>query len=143
MQSKTSLRIFQLVAGFMSLYHLVLGIIGTVGSKEFIQSTIYKVYGASPLVDAQFLYLAKFISIYMIAFSITMAFLAWNPNKYRKLIIVPILLISVRIIERLVFFDLLQEGMKTDMTRNLQVIVPITILLILLVIFRPKKTPVS
>ena len=139
MNSKKSLGIFKFLAGFVSVYHFILGLVGTFASTDTVVWFVNRVYGVNPTIDAQFIYLAKFISIYMIVFAIAMAFLAWKPVKFRKLVWLPITLFSVRIIERLVFFDILNEAFGVDMTQNLTVIMPIGILVIALYTLRPKK----
>jgi|SRR3989344_206603 len=137
MNSKKSLAIFQFLAGFVSVYHFILGILGTFASPETVLWVTSKVYGISATPDAQFIYLTKFISAYMIAFAIATAILAWKPVGYQKLVWVPITLFSLRVVERLFFFDLLTQAFNITMTRNLQVIVPIGILAIALYYFRP------
>jgi hypothetical protein len=138
MQSKTSLGIFRFLAGFVSVYHLILGLIGTFASTETVVWVVTRVYGVVPTIDAQFTYLAKFIAAYMIVFAITTAILAWKPVEYRKLVWVPITLFTIRIIERLVFFGLLTEAFQITMARNLQVIIPIAIIAVALYYFKPK-----
>ncbi len=139
MQTNTRLNIFRFLAGFVSVYHFGLALIGIFGSADFIATVVNRVYGVTPAIDAQFLYLAKFISVYMIVFAIAMAILAWKPVQYRNLVWLPITLFGIRIIQRIVFFDLLVEAFQTTMARNLQVIIPIAILLVALFILRPKS----
>ena len=139
MQSKTSLGIFRFLAGFVSVYHFILGLIGTFASSETVVWVVNRVYGVNPTVDAQFIYLSKFIAAYMIAFAVSTAILAWKPIEYRKLVWVPITLFSIRVIERLVFFGLLTEAFQVTMARNLQVVIPIAILAIALYYFRPRE----
>jgi len=121
------------------VYHFGLALIGIFGSADFIATVVNKVYGVAPAIDAQFLYLAKFISVYMTIFAIAMAILAWKPVQYRNLVWLPITLFGIRIIQRLIFFDLLVEAFQTTMARNLQVIIPIAILLVALFMLRPKS----
>lgn len=134
-----SLKVFRFLAGFISVYHFILGLIGTLASTETIVLVVTKIYGITPTVDAQFIYLARFVSAYMIVFAVTTAVLAWKPIEYRKLVWVPITLFVIRVVERLVFFDLLTEAFHITMARNLQVVVPITILAIALYYFRPRE----
>lgn len=139
MGKETSLKIFRFLAGFISVYHLTLGLIGTFGSASLILFAVNRIYGAVPEVDVQFLVLARFISVYFIVFAVAMGLLAWKPLKYRNFVWLPIVLFSVRIIERIVTFDLISEAFGTTMGRNLQIIVPIGLLLVLLFVFRPKN----
>ncbi|MFZ2150233.1 MAG: hypothetical protein WAV15_03700 [Minisyncoccia bacterium] len=139
MQSQTSLKVFKFLAGFISAYHFILALIGIFGSSNLITRVINSVYGVFPEINNQFLYLAKFISAYMIVFSIAMALLAWKPVQYRNLVWLPITLFGIRIIQRLVFFDLINETFQTTAARNLQVIIPIAVLLVALLYFRPRE----
>ena len=138
MNSKKSLGVFRFLAGFASIYHFLLGLVGTFASADTVVWFVNRVYGINPLVNAQFIYLAKFISIYMIVFAIAMALLAWKPVKFRKLVWLPITLFTVRVIERIVFFDLLNEAFGIEMSQNLTVVVPIALLAIAFYVFRPK-----
>ena len=140
MQTNTSIRIFRFLAGFASVYHFALGLIGTFASTETVLWVVNRVYGVNPTVDAQFIYLTKFIAAYMIVFAIAMAILAWKPMEYRNLVWLPIALFTIRVIERLVFFDLLQDAFNTDMARNLQIIIPIAIMAVALFYFRPRQS---
>ena len=138
MKSK-HLGIFKFLAGFVSVYHFILGLIGTFAPTETIVWVVTRVYGVIPTVDAQFIYLAKFIAAYMIVFAVATALLAWKPVEYRKLVWVPITLFTIRVIERIVFFGLLTDAFEISMARNLQVIIPIAILALALYYFRPQK----
>lgn len=131
-------QIFRFLVAFISIYHFTLGIIGIFGSPGLIATVVYQVYGAQPEINAQFIYLAKFISVYMLIFALTMAILAWNPQKYRHLVWIPITLFSIRIIQRLALFGLLSQAFNTSPSQNLRVIIPITILSIALFMLRPK-----
>lgn len=71
-----------------------------------------------------------------------MAILAWKPAQYRILIWVPITLFTVRVIERLVFFEDLQSIYKIDMSQNLRIVIPIAILAVALYYLRPRSSVV-
>lgn len=140
MQSKTSLSIFKFLAGFVSVYHLVLGLIAIFGTTSLVTSAVTMVYGVTPTIDPQFLYMVKFIGAYMIVFSIATAILAYNPVQYRKLVWVPIGLFVIRILERLIFFGLLGEAFHITFAQDLRVMIPIAILAIALYYFRPRSS---
>jgi len=139
MKSKTSITIFKIVAWYAGLYHIILGLLGTFANSNIVISVASKVYGISVVSSSQFLYLAKFISAYMIAFGIMLLFLGINPQKYKALIIPAIILFVVRIFDRLVFFDLLQDAFGSTMQQNIITISIAAIIAILLFVFRPKS----
>ena len=139
MQSKTSLGIFRFLAGFISLYHFILGLMAIFGGTTMVTSAVKMVYGVTPNIDAQFLYLVKFIGAYMIVFAIATAILAFNPVEYRKLVWVPIGLFTIRIFERIIFFSLLNEAFNITFVQDLRVVIPISVLTVALYYFRPKS----
>ena len=130
-------KIFRYLAGFISIYHILLGLAGIFGSRDFIEPIISRVYGVTPVFDAQFLYLAKFISAYFIVFGLMMGFVALNPRRYAQLAWVAIALFAIRITQRLVFFGLLKDAFHITFAQNLQILIPITLLLIGLIVFHP------
>ena len=140
MQSQTSLKIFKVLAWFAAIYHFILGLLGIFAPASIVVPIVKTIYGVSPNVDAQFLYMAKFIGAYMIAFAIATAILAYKPVEYRKLVWVPISLFVIRIFERVFFFGLLTEAFNISFAQDLRVIIPITLIAIGLYYFRPRQT---
>ncbi len=120
------------------MYHFILGLVAFFGSSDVISSVVATVYGVSPTMDAQFLYMVKFIGAYMLVFAITTALLAYKPIQYRKFVWVPISLFAIRIIERIFFFSLLSGAYGITFAQDLRVILPIGVLAIALYYFRPK-----
>lgn len=143
MQSQTSLKIFKALAWFASIYHFILGLLGVFAPANVVVPIVNAVYGVSPRVDAQFLYMVKFIAAYMIVFAIATAILAYKPVEYRKLVWVPIGLFVIRIFERVFFFGLLTEAFNISFAQDLRVIIPITLMAIGLYYFRPRQTTVA
>ena len=138
MQSKTSLGIFKFLAGFVSVYHFILGLIAIFGSTSLVTSAVTMVYGVTANIDAQFLYMTKFIGAYMIVFAIATAVLAYNPVQYRNLVWVPVGLFTLRVLERLIFFGLLTEAFHITFAQDLRVMIPIAFLALALFYFRPR-----
>ena len=138
-----SLIIFRFLAGFVAIYHFILGLIGIFASTDVIVWVVTRVYGVIPTVDAQFVYFAKFISAYMIAFAVANALLAWKPIEHRNLVWVPITLFSIRVAQRLIFFEVLSESFQISALRNLQVVIPIAIIAAALYYVRPRETQQS
>lgn len=135
----TKTKIFRVVAGFVGIYHIVLGAVATFGGSSLV-GLVAKLYNISPTLDSQFLYLAKFIAAYGIAFGVMMAMVAYNPQKYYMLAWGAIVLFAVRIFDRLFYFDLLKEAFDPTMGQNLITVFTIGILGLALFIYMPKKS---
>lgn len=107
--------VFKMVAAWAGVYHLVLGALGVFGSEEFVGKVIYSVYGATLDMTLQTFYMVKFASAYMLAFGLAMLILAKSPEKYKNLVWVAILLFLVRVLERIIFSNILDAmGISTS-----------------------------
>ena len=129
---------FKALAGFMGVYHLLIGILGLV-SGEMAARVGAAVYGAHVEVTPQFSYMAKYLGAYVIAFGVMMLLLASDPVKYRKLVYVAVLLAVVRILSRLIFASELQAAFGIGMNRSLMTIAAVAVLNIGLVLLMPKQ----
>jgi hypothetical protein len=138
MQQKTSLGIFRALAGFVCIYHLLLGLVGTFASSATVISVVERAYGVTLTANDQLTFLTRFASAYMLVFAVAVGMLAANPLKYRNLVWLPVTLFAVRIVERLALFGSLNETFGVSAASNLQVIIPITVLCVSLVAFRPR-----
>ena len=129
---------FKALAGFMGVYHLLIGILGLV-SGEMAARVGAAVYGAHVEVTPLFSYMAKYLAAYVIAFGVMMLFLASDPVKYRKLVYVAVLLAVVRIFSRLVFASELQTAFGIGMNRSLMTIAVVAVLNLGLFLLMPKQ----
>lgn len=139
MNKDASLKVFQVLTGFISVYHLILAILGTFGSSTLVINVITSVYGVSPDSNLQFLYLVKFVAIYFLVVSLVAAFITYKPAYYADLVWVLVTLFVVRIVERIVFYDLLNAAFGTSFERNMMVVIPLVILTCLLIGLKPKS----
>lgn len=130
-------KVFAFLAWFVGIYHLLLGLAGIFGSQQFLEPIIKTVYGVDPTFNAQFEYLVKFIAVYFIAFGLMMVFVAMNPKQYAKFAWVAVVLFAIRIVQRLVFYNLLNEAFHISFVRNLEVLVPIAVIMVCLIAFHP------
>lgn len=129
---------FRALAGFMGVYHLLIGFLGLV-SGEMAARVGAAVYGAHVEVSPLFSYMAKYLAAYVIAFGLMMIFVASDPVKYRKLVSVAIVLAVVRILSRLIFASELQAAFGIGMNRSLMTIVVVAILNLGLIALMPKQ----
>jgi hypothetical protein len=129
---------FKALAGFMGAYHLLIGILGLV-SGEMAARVGAAVYGAHVEVTPLFSYMAKYLAAYVIAFGVMMIYLASDPVKYRKLVLVAVVLAVVRILSRLIFASELQAAFGIGMNRSLMTIAAVAILNLGLVVLMPRQ----
>ncbi len=131
--------IFKIVAWFTGGYQLALGITGVLASKELAVSVIYMAFGATIEMTPQIFYLVKFCSAYIVAFGVAMILLATNPIKYKSIMWVAITLFSIRIIERLIFTDLLNSSFGISLTTEIITSGILIVIIALLLYFQPKN----
>jgi hypothetical protein len=129
---------FKALAGFMGIYHLLIGILGLV-SGEMAARVGAAVYGAHVEVSPLFSYMAKYLAAYVIAFGVMMLFMASDPVKYRRLVYVAVILAVVRILSRLIFASELQAAFGIGMNRSLMTIAAVAILNLGLIVLMPKQ----
>ena len=129
----------RLLAGFMGIYHLLMGLFGIV-SGQMAARVGQVMWGAHVTVDAQFSYLAKFLAAYVIAFGIMLLFVAKDPVRYGQLVYVAALLGAIRIVERLIFADELQAAFSIGMSRTIGTVVVVAALNLGLILLKPKSS---
>src|SRR5260370_36515621 len=78
MNRHTGIRV---LAGFMGVYHILMGILGIV-SGSWAAWGAHVLWHANVTVDPQFSYLAKFLGAYVVAFGVMMLFITKDPVRY-------------------------------------------------------------
>jgi hypothetical protein len=134
-----SLKPIKVLAGFIGIYHILLGLIGSV-SGELGAQAARAIFDARVDLTPQFSYLVKYLGAYTIAFGVMMLLVAWNPVKYKLFIYVGILLIAIRITQRLIFASQLESAFGISQGRNLLNTAIIALLALGLYLFRPRET---
>lgn len=129
---------FKALAGFMGVYHLLIGILALV-SGGMAARVGAAVYGAHVEVTPVFSYMAKYLAAYVIAFGVMMIFVASDPVKYRKLVLVAVVVAVLRILSRLIFASELQTAFGIGMNRSLMTIAAVAILNLGLIVLMPKQ----
>ena len=136
MKTYLSLR---LLAGFMGIYHVLMGLFGIV-SGQMAARVGQVMWGAHVTVDPQFSYLAKFLAAYVIAFGLMLLFVAKDPVRYGSLVYVAALLGAIRIAERLIFADELQAAFSIGISRTIWTVVVVAVLNLGLILLKPKSS---
>ena len=123
---------------FVGIYHLVLGLVGALSEKLTVVMGEL-IFSANLTATDQFVYLVKYLGAYVIVFGCMMILAGTNPQKYRRLIEIGILLIAIRIFQRLYFASELQSAFGVGMERNLINILVIFAIAVGLYLFKPSK----
>jgi hypothetical protein len=126
------------LAGFMGVYHLVMGLLG-VWSGEMAARGAYVLWHAQVNVDPQFSYLAKFLGAYVIAFGAMLLMVAKDPVRYGPLVYVAALLGALRIAERLVFAGELERAFGIGLDRTLGTAIVVAALNGGLIYLKPRE----
>ena len=128
----------RLLAGFMGIYHILMGILGIVsGSTAAWGARV--LWHATVTVDPQFSYLAKFLGAYVVAFGVMMLFIAKDPVRYAGLVYPAVVVAVLRIAERLIFAGELKTAFGIGMDRTIMTIVIVGALNLGLLILKPRE----
>ncbi len=133
-----SLQPIKYLAGFMGIYHLAMGIFGTL-SATWAAKVGGILFGAQVALTPQFAYLSKYLSAYVIAFGLMMLLVAKDPVRYGKLIYVAIALIVIRVLQRFIFADQLQAAFGIGVDRSFINALIVALLALGLYHFRPRQ----
>jgi len=129
----------RLLAGFMGVYHILMGILGIVsGSTAAWGAQV--LWHANVTVDPQFSYMAKFLGAYVVAFGCMMLFIAKNPVRYASLVYPAVIVAILRIAERLIFSSELKAAFGIGMNRTIGTIVVVGVLNLGLLILKPRES---
>ena len=129
----------KLLAGFMGIYHILMGILGIVSASTAAWGA-HVLWHANVVVDPQFSYLAKFLGAYVVAFGVMMLFIAKDPVRYRSLVYVAIVVAVLRIAERLIFAGELKSTFGIGMDRTIITIIVVGALNLGLLLLKPRES---
>lgn len=129
----------KILAGFMGIYHILMGIVG-IASGSWAAWGAHALWHANVTVDAQFTYLAKFLGAYVVAFGIMMLFIAKDPVRYGALVYPAVVVAILRIAERLVFAGELKSAFGIGMDRTIGTIAVVAVLNIALLVLKPRES---
>jgi hypothetical protein len=129
---------FRALAGFMGVYHIIMGLAGIV-SGDVAARAANILWNATVTVDPQFSYLAKFLGAYVLAFGAMMLAIAKNPVRYGPLVYVAALLGAIRIAERVYFASDLQRAFGIGMDRTIATAIIVFALIGGLIVLKPRE----
>jgi len=129
----------RLLAGFMGVYHILMGILGIVSGATAAWGA-HVLWHANVVVDPQFSYLAKFLGAYVVAFGVMMLFIAKDPIRYGALVYAAIVVAVLRIAERLIFAGELKSAFGIGMDRTIITVVVVVALNLGLLLLKPRES---
>jgi hypothetical protein len=129
----------KLLAGFMGIYHILMGILGIVSGSTAAWGA-HVLWHANVVVDPQFSYLAKFLGAYVVAFGVMMLFIAKDPVRYGSLVYAAIVVAVLRIAERLIFAAELKSTFGIGMDRTIITIIVVGALNLGLLLLKPRES---
>jgi len=129
----------RLLAGFMGVYHILMGILGIVSGATAAWGA-HVLWHANVVVDPQFSYLAKFLGAYVVAFGVMMLFIAKDPIRYGALVYAAIVVAVLRIAERLIFASELKSAFGIGMDRTIITVIVVVALNLGLLLLKPRES---
>ncbi len=102
------LRIIKVLLWLVCVTHLGMGIAGVV-SPSLAQQVAKSFYGAQLEATPAAIHLVRIIGAYMIAVGVLGFVAARDPEKYRAIIVAVAILLAVRVAQRLVFAEEVQQ----------------------------------
>ncbi len=131
--------IFKISTGLVGVYHVILGAIALLLPVEITAQAFQTILGISLNIDAQLLFIGKFVGVYMLVFGIMLILVASNPVKYRVFAWPAIVLFGIRLINRIFFFTALTTTLGMSPSRNIIGTIFILIFFVVMWVSMPKK----
>jgi hypothetical protein len=100
------------------LYHVVFGVLAN-APAETMRQLAASVLGIHLPDEPALAYVIRPFGIYVMTFGIMMGVAAWNPVKNRALISVGVVLFALRIVQRLLNLEGMQQALGVSPSRNL------------------------
>ena len=132
----------KIVLAVISVYHIFLGILAYL-SGQWAVGIAKIVFGMTFSVNDQLLYVTKLLGIYALVFGIFAAMAAANPQKYRHVVEIGILLYVLRLINRLVFAGQIQQAFQVSTSSMLVEVLLIIFFGLALWMLRPKQANIA
>ncbi len=131
-------KIYKITTGIAGGYHVLIAAAGLLLPPHLMAKVAEMAFGITFEMDPQLSVLAKFTSVYMLAFGVALIFLSRNPIKYRAFTWPALILFAIRFVTRVFFFSTLATaGMPAS--RNISGAVLILGFFLALLITMPKS----
>jgi membrane-associated HD superfamily phosphohydrolase len=107
MNRQTALRI---LLAIVSISHLLLGLLAVVAPPETVARLVATFYGATLEVTPAVQHVLRILGAYMMAIGVMAAFAFFNPAKQKGILAGIILLLVLRVAQRLIFASEIQQN---------------------------------
>jgi hypothetical protein len=125
----------QVLLWLICVYHVGFGLLANAPS-ELMRQCAAGMLGINLPADAALDYVIKPFGIYVMTFGIMMGVAAWNPVKNRALISVGVVLFALRIAQRLLNLEAMQQAFGVAPSRNLVTVLVVALFGLALAWFR-------
>lgn len=122
---------------FICIYHVALGLCANLPPAQ-VQSVASLVFGLHLPDNPALFQLIKPFGVYVVVFGVMMGVAAWNPVKNRALITIGVILFALRLLQRLLNLDAVEQGFGVTPGRNTATIATVAAFAILLAVLRWK-----
>ncbi len=122
----------------VGIYHIGLGSMGFLSTKLAAKITLF-IFGMNLQVNPQMSYIAKLLGVYVIIFGIIMIVAATNPEKYKVIINIAVVLYVARFFERIIFLPAVQESFNISTFRIWFEAGLLAFFALILFLVKPKK----
>lgn len=127
--------ILRVLAGIVGIYCILLGLCLN-GPHTMIAGLATGFLDYELPEDSSLVFAARMIGVYMGFFGVTMGLVAWNPIRNRALLTVAVVLLVLRAIQRLVYFDELRVAFGISTQKNWGYVTTMVVLAALFLVFR-------
>jgi len=110
---KKNQTLLKIVLLAISIYHIALGIFAFISENAAVYLA-ESFFGMTLIATPQLSYFAKLLGIYAFIFGVIMLYVMRDPDKYKEIIKVTIILYALRVINRIVFAGLVQKAFQVS-----------------------------
>jgi hypothetical protein len=93
--------------------------------------------------DSQLMLVARFAAAYMLAFGMMLLFIASNPHKFRLFAFAAVVLFGIRLLNRILLFNLVSSTFGMSAARNVMGTAIIFVFFALIFLTMPKKSEIT
>ncbi|MDO8659828.1 MAG: hypothetical protein Q7K54_04500 [Candidatus Parcubacteria bacterium] len=118
-----------IILSFVAFYHIIIGLIG-IFFKDYAVWAAKTFFSFNLTMSPQIEWILNPFAAYILIFGVFMAVAATNPEKYKNIIMVGVVLFAIRIIQRLIFIFSASDALKSiaSSTQNIIHIIIVAII---------------
>ena len=132
-------RAFKVFASVVGIYHIILGVSALVLPEGMMSSMVQLFLGFNPSVTDEFVLVAKFTGVYVLAFGIVVLLIARDPVRHALFIGPVLLLFAIRLINKVILFDDIGAQLDVPTARNVLAVAFVAVFFFGLLLTAPPK----